>query len=178
MSNVFTLQRQTDWPVFIINTTGSHYWNTLSSHFDPLCSLTEFNCLKIKWKNRESRKSPFFSFFFFLFFNTWCLGTAKVIFSWVMTHWEPIKQGFSLWSRLAWAGVSVSREKWRKMLLIVALLVVIHQKIGELWAVKCDGFSCFSLSVPEHAVYHVRTFLDGIYCPSAVHRNHDDQIAP
>ena len=30
------------------------------------------------------------------------------------------------------SSVSVSREKWRKMLLIVALLVVIHQKIGEL----------------------------------------------
>lgn len=77
--------------------------HSLIPFWSALFPDSEFNCLKIKWKNRESRKSPFFSFFFFLFFNTWCLGTAKVIFSWVMTHWEPIKQGFSLWSRLAWA---------------------------------------------------------------------------
>lgn len=35
---------------------------------------------------------------------TWCLGTGKVIFSWITTHCKLIKQGFSLWWGHSWTA--------------------------------------------------------------------------
>ncbi len=172
MSNVFTLQRQTDWPVFIINTTGSHYRNILSSQFDLLSPTRVWMC--------PPRSLPAKRFMVFrdrkghLFMNDDTLQ-AYCNYSTLL--------GFSLWWRFA-LGRSVcvcvcvcESRIVEKMLLIVVLQAVIHKKIGELWATKWDGFACFSSSVRGHAVYHVRTFLESIYRTSAVHGNHENKSA-
>lgn len=93
---------------------------------------------KIKRKKRDAGKVQRC---LFQLNATWCLRTVKVIFSWMMTHCGPMKQGFSLWSLQARVRRSVSAKN-RENTIGCGAPCCYPQNIGELWAAKWDGFSC------------------------------------
>lgn len=57
----------------------------------------------------------------------------------------------------------------------MALVAVIHKKLGN-YEQLSEMDSPVSSLLLETAVYHVRTFLNSIYCPSAMHSNHEGEI--